>query len=83
MDNHDFIVDRRMLAFITLLSGNLQAMREFLIGNQNKTIFTSQFISDFIKIMEPLADMCMYSGEELIRELGRIRKLEGVFHEPH
>jgi hypothetical protein len=83
MENHDFMVDRRFLAYITLLSGNLLATRDFLIQNQDKTLFTSQFISEFIKRMEPLAELCVYSGEELIRDLSRSEVLKGVFDETH
>jgi hypothetical protein len=83
MKNHDFMVERRMLAYITLLSGNLEAMREFVIKYADKLPFSPQFIASFAGRIGSLEVTCDYSGQELIKNLSGLNLKEEVLDETH
>ena len=69
MTNSGLIVQRRALAYITLISGNLEALREFLSRYGDNLPFSSKFILHLVHECKYLEGELDIHGRELIRNL--------------
>jgi len=83
MEKYEYRTQRRALAYITLLSGNLEAFKDFLNHFGKDLPFSPQFIDDFCFQCSSLDGKCDYSGRELVKRLTEAGIKKEVVNETH